>query len=80
MIRILSRLSNAQVVGWLLILAGIVVFLEIIFHYYNTPFGYGDYDGLMVAIFLPIGIVPFALGVLILAVTWIRKRLRQSKH
>ncbi len=69
----MHNISKTKLFGWSLIVIGFVVFLEIFFHYYDTPFGYGNHSGLMVSIYLPIGILAFIAGIAILLVSKWRK-------
>lgn len=72
----MNRYKKTRIVAWLLIFIGLAIFVTLSVYYYDTPFGYGNYDGLMVALFAPVGAIPLVVGLAILA--FIRWRKHQT--
>lgn len=69
----MDQFRITRIVAWLLIVIGLGVLIALCLYYYDTPFGYGNHDGMMVALFVPAGVVPLLSGLALLAFIHLRK-------
>lgn len=60
----INKMPKYQKIATVLITIGVVILIDVAFHYYDTPLGYGNHDGLMASIFSIVAAIPVTVGIL----------------